>query len=211
MKDTTKPLNILIIRSAANILNATIKSLKVEFPDSKITVLATESARENIENHPNIDAVISAGTISRMSIINLKNKALRKIRHSQFDLAISLYNIDHGMGYSNIDFLAWISGAKSIRGYSVRGTFDELNGWRILKKYFLEKTSFTWFIINAITTIILFALITFGLLLEWTLRKVLKVIPHKKNLTNKQEKVIPSQHEEPSTAHNITTHVHQKI
>ena len=211
MKDTTKPLNILIIRSAANILNATIKSLKVEFPDSKITVLATESARENIENHPNIDAVISAGTISRMSIINLKNKALRKIRHSQFDLAISLYNIDHGMGYSNIDFLAWISGAKSIRGYSVRGTFDELNGWRILKKYFLEKTSFTWFIINAITTIILFALITFGLLLEWTLRKALKVIPHKKNLTNKQEKVIPSQHEEPSTAHNITTHVHQKI
>ena len=159
MKDTTKPLNILIIRSAANILNATIKSLKVEFPDSKITVLATESARENIENHPNIDAVISAGTISRMSIINLKNKALRKIRHSQFDLAISLYNIDHGMGYSNIDFLAWISGAKSIRGYSVRGTFDELNGWRILKKYFLEKTSFTWFIINAITTIILFAFI----------------------------------------------------
>jgi len=211
VKDTTKPLNILIIRSAANILNATIKSLKVEFPDSKITVFATESARENIENHPNIDAVISAGTISRMSIINLKNKALRKIRHSQFDLAISLYNVDHGMGYSNIDFLAWISGAESIRGYSVRGTFDELNGWRILKKYFLEKTSFTWFIINAITTIILFALITFGLLLEWTLRKVLKVIPHKKNHPNKQEKVIPSQHEEPSTAHNITTHVHQKI
>jgi len=211
VKDTTKPLNILIIRSAANILNATIKSLKVEFPDSKITVFATESARENIENHPNIDAVISAGTISRMSIINLKNKALRKIRHSQFDLAISLYNIDHGMGYSNIDFLAWISGAKSIRGYSVRGTFDELNGWRILKKYFLEKTSFTWFIINAITTIILFAFITFGLLLEWTLRKVLKIIPHKKNHTNKQEKIIPSRHEEPSTAHNITTHVHQKI
>ena len=211
MKDITKPSNILIIRSAANILNTTIKSLKIEFPDSKITVFAPESARENIESHPNIDAMISAGTINRMSIISIKNKARQKIRHSQFDLAISLYNVDHGMGYSNIDFLAWISGAKSIRGYSVRGTFDELNGWRILKKYFLEKTSFTWFIINAITTIILFALITFGLLLEWTLRKVLKVISHKKNHTNKQEKVIPSQHEEPSTAHNITTHVHQKI
>ena len=211
MKDTTKPLNILIIRSAANILNATIKSLKVEFPDSKITVLATESARENIENHPNIDAVISAGTISRMSIINLKNKALRKIRHSQFDLAISLYNIDHGMGYSNIDFLAWISGAKNIRGYNVRGTFDELNGWRILKKYFLEKTSFTWFIINAFTTVILFAFITLGFLLEWTIRKTLKIIPSSTNHSTKQKTVTRLQQKESSTVHNITTQVHQKI
>ena len=36
MKDTTKPLNILIIRSAANILNATIKSLKVEYKEKNL-------------------------------------------------------------------------------------------------------------------------------------------------------------------------------
>ena len=210
MKDTTKPLNILIIRSAANILNATIKSLKVEFPDSKITVFATESARENIENHPNIDAVISAGTISRMSIINLKNKALRKIRHSQFDLAISLYNIEHGMGYSNIDFLAWVSGVKNIRGYNVRGTFVEFNGWGILKKYFLEKTSLTWFILNAFTTIILFAFITLGLLFEWIFRKVFAIISQKKTPSPIQKAVILPQHTEPSSIHSLTPGSHQK-
>jgi len=211
VKVITKPSNILIIRSAANILNATINTLKVEFPGSKITVFAPESARESMEKHPNIDAVISAGTINRMSIISVKNKALGKIRHNRFDLAISLYNIDHGMGYSNIDFLAWISGAKNIRGYNMRGTFDELNGWRILKKYFLEKTSFTWFIINALTTVILFAFITLGFLLEWTIRKLFKIIPLNTIHSPKQKTATPSKHKEPSDVHSMATQVHQKI
>jgi len=115
------------------------------------------------------------------------------------------------MGYSNIDFLAWFSGAKNIRGYNVRGTFDELNGWRILKKYFLEKTSFTWFIINAFTTVILFAFITLGFLLEWTIRKTFKIIPSSTNHSIKQKTVTPLQQKESSTVHNITTQVHQKI
>jgi hypothetical protein len=210
VKDTTKFPNILLIRSAANILNTTIKSLKSEFPDSKITVLAPESARESIENHPNIDTMISAGTINRMSVISIKNKAIKKIRNGQFDLTISLYNIDHGMGYSNIDFLAWISGAKSIRGYNVRGTFDELSGWRILKKYFLEKTSFTWFIINTLATVILFVFITLGLLLEWTTRKVLNFFSLNTVHSPNQTTLIAPQHEESSTVHRITTQVHQK-
>ena len=211
MNDTTQPKNILLVRSAANILNATIKSLKNEFPDSKITIFIPESARESLENHPNVDAIISAGPINRMSIFSVKNKTIREMRCGQFDLAISLYNIDHGMGYSNIDFLAWISGAKNIRGYNVRGTFDELNGWRILKKYFLEKTSFTWFIINAFTTVILFAFITLGFLLEWTIRKTFKIIPSSTNHSIKQKTVTPLQQKESSTVHNITTQVHQKI
>ena len=74
MKDTTQPKNILLIRSAANTLNTTIKSLKNEFPDSKITVFAPESALESLENHPNIDATISAGPINRMSIFSVKKK-----------------------------------------------------------------------------------------------------------------------------------------
>ena len=211
MKDTTQPKNILIIRSAANILNATIKSLKKEFPDSKITVFTPESARESIENHPNVDAIISAGPINRMSIFSVKNKIIREMRCGQFDLAIVLYNIDHGMGYSNIDFLAWVSGVKNIRGYNVRGTFVEFNGWGILKKYFLEKTSLTWFILNAFTTIILFAFITLGLLCEWTIRKVFIINPAKKNLATEQQKITLPQRAERPSIHGLTPKAHQKI
>ena len=210
MEDTTRPKKILLIRSAANTLNATINSLKNEFPSSKITVLAHESARKNLENNPNIDAMISAGTINRMSLFSLENKVIRKIRSGQFDLAIALYNIDHGMGYSNIDFLAWLSGAKNIRGYNVRGTFIEFNGWGVFKKYFLEKTSFTWFFINAFTTIILFVFITLGFLLEWPIRKIFTVISSK-NLSQKRKKAGIPQRTESSRIHGIAPEVHQKV
>ena len=210
MEDTTRPKKILLIRSAANTLNTTINSLKNEFPSSKITVLAHESARKNLENNPNIDAMISAGTINRMSLFSLENKVIRKIRSGQFDLAIALYNIDHGMGYSNIDFLAWLSGAKNIRGYNVRGTFIEFNGWGIFKKYFLEKTSFTWFFINAFTTIILFVFITLGFLLEWPIRKIFTAISSK-NLSQKRKKAGIPQRTESSRIHGIAPEVHQKV
>ena len=210
MEDTTRPKKILLIRSAANTLNTTINSLKNEFPSSKITVLAHESARKNLENNPNIDAMISAGTINRMSLFSLENKVIRKIRSGQFDLAIALYNIDHGMGYSNIDFLAWLSGAKNIRGYNVRGTFIEFNGWGVFKKYFLEKTSFTWFFINAFTTIILFVFITLGFLLEWPIRKIFTVISSK-NLSQKRKKAGIPQRTESSRIHGIAPEAHQKV
>ena len=210
MEDTTRPKKILLIRSAANTLNTTINSLKNEFPSSKITVLAHESARKNLENNPTIDAMISAGTINRMSLFSLENKVIRKIRSGQFDLAIALYNIDHGMGYSNIDFLAWLSGAKNIRGYNVRGTFIEFNGWGVFKKYFLEKTSFTWFFINVFTTIILFVFITLGFLLEWPIRKIFTVISSK-NLSQKRKKAGIPQRTESSRIHGIAPEVHQKV
>ena len=210
MEDTTRPKKILLIRSAANTLNTTINSLKNEFPSSKITVLAHESARKNLENNPNIDAMISAGTINRMSLFSLENKVIRKIRSGQFDLAIALYNIDHGMGYSNIDFLAWLSGAKNIRGYNVRGTFIEFNGWGVFKKYFLEKTSFTWFFINAFTTIILFVFITLGFLFEWPIRKIFTVVSSK-NLSQKRKKAGIPQRTESSRIHGIAPEVHQKV
>ena len=210
MEDTTKPKQILLIRSAANTLNTTINSLKNEFPSSKITVLAHESARKNLENNPNIDAMISAGTINRMSLFSLENKVIRKIRSGQFDLAIALYNIDHGMGYSNIDFLAWLSGAKNIRGYNVRGTFIEFKGWGVFKKYFLEKTSFTWFFINAFTTIILFVFITLGFLLEWPIRKIFTAISSK-NLSQKRKKAGIPQRTESSRIHGIAPEVRQKV
>ncbi|MCH2390771.1 MAG: hypothetical protein MK234_08820, partial [Nitrospinales bacterium] len=72
MDNATEHKNILLIRSATRILDPTIKSLKSEFPDSKITVLAPESTRKILEKHPNVDSMISAGNINRMSIFNLK-------------------------------------------------------------------------------------------------------------------------------------------
>ena len=196
MDNITELKNILLIRSATRILNPTIESLKNEFPDSRITILAPESTREILEKHPNVDFMISTGNIGRMSLFSLGSDVIRKIRLGAFDLAVSLYNIDYGMGYSNIDCLAWASGAKTIRGYNARGTFVEFNGWGILKKYLLEKTSFAWLLINGITTVVLFTFITLGLLCEWTIRKVFASKAIEKNpVAERQQIILPKNSE----------------
>ena len=199
MKDSPDPINILLIRSATNTLSATIKSLKDEFPGAIITVLAPESARKTLECDSNINSIISAGGINRMSIYGLQGKVIKKIRSSAFDLAVSLYNIDHGMGYSNIDCIAWASGAKNIRGYNARGTFIRFNGWGVLKKYALEKTSFAWVLINGFTTVILFLFITLGLLCEWIIRKIFAINPIKSNYTAQSQKTTLTQYVEYSS------------
>jgi hypothetical protein len=211
MEESTKPKNILLIRSATNTFNATVKSLKSEFQNSKIAVLAPESDRKMLERDSNVSSIISAGDTKRMSILSLKSKVIKEMRSGKFDLAVSLYNIDHGMGYSNIDCLAWASGSKIIRGYNARGRFVEFNGWGIIKKYFLEKTSFTWFIVNVFTTIILFAFITLGILFEWAIRQVFAITSLKNIRSLRKQKVAFPQHTETKSIHNLTHKAHQKI
>ena len=209
MEDSAKPKNILLIRSATNTFNATVKSLKCEFQNSKIAVLAPESARKILERDSNIHSIISAGDTNRMSILSLKSKVIKEMRSGKFDLAVSLYNIDHGMGYSNIDCIAWASGAKNIRGYNARGTFIRFNGWGVLKKYALEKTSFAWVLINGFTTVILFLFITLGLLCEWIIRKIFAINPIKNNYTAQSQKTTLTQYVEySSTFQGLPPEVH---
>jgi hypothetical protein len=209
MKDSPDSIKILLIRSATNTLNATIKSLKDEFPAAMITVLAPESARKALKSDSNINSIISAGSINRMSVFSLQGKVIKEIRSGAFDLAVSLYNIDHGMGYSNIDCIAWASGAKSIRGYNARGTFVQFNGWGVLKKYALEKTSFVWILINGLTTVILFSFITLGLLCEWIIRKIFAINPVKSKYTARSQGATLAQYVEcSSTSQDLPPEVH---
>ncbi len=163
---------ILVIRSAARVFSQTLNSLKSEFPESKITVLAPESIRESVSLDPLVDEVITLRDGKRITVFNYGLKNIRELRNRRFDLAVSLYNIDHGMGYSNIDILAWTSGAKTLRGYNSKGTFSNLTGTDIFKKSLFEKTGFVWSALNMLATVVLFTLITLGLIGEWCYRKL---------------------------------------
>jgi len=173
MKPSQSVKNILVIRSATRILNQTLIALRQEFPDAKITVLAPKSVASVVADDPLIDEVLAIGDRRRMGVFGYGWRQLTLLRQRKFDLAVSLYNIDHGLGYSNIDILAWASKAKSIRGYNAKGTHVDLTGKSILKKSILEKTTLFWVVLNYLATGILFAAITLGVVGEWCLRKLL--------------------------------------
>ncbi|MBI4382809.1 MAG: hypothetical protein HY579_02105 [Nitrospinae bacterium] len=164
--------NILVIRSATRVLNQTLAALKKEFPQARVTVIAPLQAQDALELDPLVDDVICVNGNGRMSLFNFGLKKIRDLRQRKFDLAVSLYNIDHGLGYSNVDLLTWASNAPVRRGYNPQGKFVSLTPPGIIKKYFLEKTSVAWVAVNYAATAVLFSLITLGLLAEWLFRKM---------------------------------------
>ena len=173
--------NILVIRSATRILNQTLLSLKEEFPECRITVLALESAREAVEQDPLIDEVLTITDQRRMSVSSYGTKNIACLRGKKFDLAVALYNIDHGLGYSNIDLLACAAHSKEVRGYNSRGTFVKLDSAKAVRKSLMEKTTFFWLGINYAATALLFFIITLALIGEWGFRKLFgkKAVSHK--------------------------------
>ena len=164
--------NILVIRSATRILNQTLLSLKEEFPECRITVLALESAREAVEQDPLIDEVLTITDQRRMSVSSYCTENIALLRERKFDLAVALYNIDHGLGYSNIDLLACAAHSKEVRGYNSRGTFVKLDSAKAVQKSLMEKTTFFWLGINYAATALLFFIITLALIGEWGVRKL---------------------------------------
>lgn len=167
-----KEKKILIIRSATRILNQTMDALKREFPKSKITIVAPYPVKESLEQDPLVDEVIPVHNNGRMTLSNIGFDAIRRMRDGKFDLAVSLYNIDHGMGYSNIDCMIWAAKAHEMRGYNVKGKHTVLTPAEIVKKVLLEKTSLAWIVANYIATAGLFALITVCICAEWCVRKL---------------------------------------
>jgi hypothetical protein len=164
--------NILVIRSATRILNQTLLSLRGEFPDCRITVLAPQSAREALAQDPLVDEVLTIPDQRRMSIYSYGRENVFRLQEKKFDLAVSLYNIDHGLGYANIDRLACVAKAKEVRGYNPKGTFAKLDSAKAMRKSIIEKTTFFWLGINYATTAILCLIITLALIGEWGVRKL---------------------------------------
>jgi hypothetical protein len=172
MEAQDSQVNILVIRSATRILNQTLLSLREEFPDCKITVLAPQSAQEAVAQDPLVDEVLTIPDQRRMAIASYGKANIARLQEKKFDLAVSLYNIDHGLGYANIDRLACAAKAKEVRGYNPKGSFVKLDSAKAMRKSIMEKTTFFWLAINYAATAVLCFIITLALIGEWGVRKL---------------------------------------
>ena len=179
MEAQNSQVNILVIRSATRILNQTLLSIREEFPDCKITVLAPQSAQEAVAQNPLVDEVLSIPDQRRMGVSSYGIENIARLRKKKFDLAVSLYNIDHGLGYANIDRLACAAKAKEVRGYNPKGTFVKLDSAKAMRKSIMEKTTFFWLAVNYIATALLFFIITLALIGEWGVRKLFGILSSK--------------------------------
>jgi hypothetical protein len=179
MEAKNSQMNILVIRSATRILNQTLLSLREEFPECKVTVLVPQSAQEAVAQDPLIDEILTIPNKRRMGVASYGRENIAHLREKRFDLAVSLYNIDHGLGYANIDRLACAAQAKEVRGYNPKGTFVKLDSAKAIRKSIMEKTTFFWLAINYVATALLCFIITLALIGEWGVRKLFGIFSPK--------------------------------
>jgi hypothetical protein len=179
MEAQNSQVNILVIRSATRILNKTLLSLREEFPDCKVTVLVPKAAQEAVAQDPLVDEILTIPDQRRMGVSSYGRENIARLREKKFDLAVSLYNIDHGLGYANIDRLACAAKAKEVRGYNPKGNFVKLDSAKVMRKSIMEKTTFFWLAINYIATVLLCFIITLALIGEWGVRKLFVIFSPK--------------------------------
>jgi hypothetical protein len=179
--------NILVIRSATRILNQTLLSLRKEFPDCKVTVLVPQSAQEAVAQDPLVDEILTIPDQRRMGVSSYGRENIARLREKKFDIAVSLYNIDHGLGYANIDRLACAAKAKEVRGYNPKGVYVKLDSAKAMRKSIMEKTTFFWLAINYVTTALLCFIITMALIGEWGARKLFGIFSPKPYQPSVQE------------------------
>jgi hypothetical protein len=172
MEAQNSQVNILVIRSATRILNQTLLSLREEFPNCKITVLVPQSSQEAVAQDPLVDEVLTIPDQRRMGVSSYGKANITRLQERKFDIAVSLYNIDHGLGYANIDRLACAAKAKEVRGYNPKGTFVKMDSAKAMRKSIMEKTTFFWLAINYAATALLCVIITLALIGEWGVRKL---------------------------------------
>jgi ADP-heptose:LPS heptosyltransferase len=84
------------------------KALKTRYPDAEITVLASESNRDILQNNPNVDEILIYKGL--LDFIN-------ETRKKHFDMAIDLF-LTHDLKQASMTYL---SGAKYRLGFEDSG------------------------------------------------------------------------------------------
>lgn len=163
---------ILIVRSAARIFDKTLDSLKSEFPNSEVTAIVPFPLLETIKNDNRINDIVPVDGKGQLSIFKINPAQRIKLKERNFDIGVSLYNYEHGLGYSNIDLINWALKIKELRGYNVNGKCTILKPKDVFLKVIQEKTNFIWIPLNWAMIFILFSIITLGIAGEWFLRKI---------------------------------------
>lgn len=167
-----RTVDVLIVRSASRIFDKTLDSIKSEFSDSKITAIVPFSLLETFKKDTRINEVIPINGNGQLSFYKISRDQRVNLRARNFDIAVSLYNYEHGLGYSNIDFIGWALGAKELRSYNVNGEMTRLQPRDVFVKMIQEKINFIWLPLNWIMIFVLFSVISVGMVGELIFRKI---------------------------------------
>ncbi len=149
-------MKILITRTAPfPLFERAVKRLKMDFPDSRITVLVQSSFNYQIEKYQQgLKAIVMPDGKFRFS--KRVFTIIKGIRKDRFDILVLIYNNSPGRGYFNLDVFSLMTGINKIMIYDTNDNFYQVNYRvkRVIKKLFLcAMGGLNYIFIKAITNI----------------------------------------------------------
>lgn len=163
---------ILLIASASRPFTRTLANLKKEFPEALVTVLAPPNLLQGLRQDPRIEALLALPAGRRVSWFSFGPLKRQDLRRRKFDMAVCLYNTEHGLGYANINFLAWCTGASTIRGYFPDGSFHRMTLSKIIRRYAKERLAWGWVGLNLAAALVQLTVFGLAMILEAACRRL---------------------------------------
>lgn len=156
---------ILIIRSATHIFHKAVNFLKDLYPEAEISVLTPSDFAPQLKRDARITEVFSSLHKGHFSLFKLSRDIKDKIKNRRYDLVVTLYNNDSGMGYLNVDLITLYFRSKYIMAFNnINECFFVTENY-IAKKFFMETINkfscvFSIFIFSIVFVIITITLLT---------------------------------------------------
>lgn len=160
----------LIIHSSSKILNYSISYLKEQ--NYTIDIL-TNSEKIKKENFGNRVANIIYFSMPKYDIKFFKNN---KEKLYGYDLICVLYNIKKGIGYSNVDKLAFALKPKKIIGIDINKNIYNIDEKFLKEKIKKEKKNLLLSLINKLLTIIILIILLISITITDCIFKIYKYI-----------------------------------
>lgn len=103
---------ILIIRSATHNFQEAVDYFRGLYPEAEISVLVPEELFHSLKEDERIKEVYSSSHKGHFGLFKLRKEVRNRLQKKNYDMVVTLYNNNNGIGYLNVDIMAlFLNGA----------------------------------------------------------------------------------------------------
>lgn len=165
-------MKILIVRSATHNFQRAIDYFKGLHPEAEISVLAPEEFSHSLKEDKRIKEVHSSSHKGHFGLFNLKKEMRDRLRKKNYDMVVTLYNNDSGIGYLNVDMMAFILNGAYQMAYNNRDECFIVSKMDIAKRFLKEGLNNIFSLFSIAIFSIIFAVIALSVVLTDGIRSL---------------------------------------
>ena len=143
---------ILIIRSATHNFQEAVDYFRGLYPGAEISVLISGEFSRSLKKDKRIQEIYSSSHKGHFGLFKLKKGLRNRLKKKNYDMVVTLYNNDTGIGYINVDAMAlFLNGAYQM-AYNNKNECCVVSRMEIAKRFLREGLSNIFSLFSSISS-----------------------------------------------------------